>query len=357
MRVGLVLGAGGVKGGAWITGGLSALASQTGWDPASAEFIVGTSAGSMMGALLAAGVPPWFMVSHSAGEALPAIEGAPEPDESTRAAGAVFHRKQGLLPRPFGSPRLAFSTLRNPLAFTPGTVAAGWLPRGFIDTEPLRNTIRQVVPSGWTRHPNFWAVATDYQTGKRVPFGRAGSPEAELADAVAASCAVPSFFEPVVIGGREYIDGGVSSVSNLDLLRGRGLDLVICLNPMSSRAPAGSMSQRVMALWRSNMGRRLGMEARKVRESGTEVVLIQPLAEDLAAMGANWMSARGRQRVINLARQTVSRQLAAPGVAELLADLPQGDPGRTRRPRSPEQRKAILSQLLTGRGELEERPA
>jgi NTE family protein len=51
MKVGLVLGAGGVLGGAWLTGGLDALARHTGWDPASADYIVGTSAGSMMGSL------------------------------------------------------------------------------------------------------------------------------------------------------------------------------------------------------------------------------------------------------------------------------------------------------------------
>ena len=63
-----MLGAGGVMGGAWLTGGLQALATRTGWDPASADRIVGTSAGSMIGGLLSAGVPPWFMVAHSAGE-------------------------------------------------------------------------------------------------------------------------------------------------------------------------------------------------------------------------------------------------------------------------------------------------
>jgi len=55
VRVGLVLGAGGVLGGAWLTGALSALARETYWDPGSAEHVVGTSAGSMIGALVAAG--------------------------------------------------------------------------------------------------------------------------------------------------------------------------------------------------------------------------------------------------------------------------------------------------------------
>ena len=50
MKVGLVLGAGGVLGGAWLTGGLAAVADETGWDPGSADYIVGTSAGSMIGA-------------------------------------------------------------------------------------------------------------------------------------------------------------------------------------------------------------------------------------------------------------------------------------------------------------------
>ena len=70
-KVGLVLGAGGVLGGAWLVGALQALAEETGWDPGSADRIVGTSAGAMVSGLLASGVPPWVMVAHSAGDELP----------------------------------------------------------------------------------------------------------------------------------------------------------------------------------------------------------------------------------------------------------------------------------------------
>src|SRR5215216_3033232 len=100
MRIGLVLGAGGVMGGAWLTGGLHALADETGWDPASADYIVGTSAGSMMGSLLAGGVPPWFMVAHSAGEVFEGLndaEGHPAA-EANRSAGAVFKIGPGVRP-------------------------------------------------------------------------------------------------------------------------------------------------------------------------------------------------------------------------------------------------------------------
>src|SRR3954449_5164355 len=97
MKVGLVLGAGGVMGGAWLTGGLEAVATETGWDPASADVVVGTSAGSMIGALLACGVPPWFMVAHSAGQTFTGVRDASgrPAGEADRAAGAVYRLDAG----------------------------------------------------------------------------------------------------------------------------------------------------------------------------------------------------------------------------------------------------------------------
>src|SRR5947209_12884916 len=91
-RVGLVLGAGGVLGGAWLVGALHALASESGWDPGSSDYIVGTSAGSMIGALAASGVPPWFMVAHGTGESFSGLTDAQgnESAEADRSAGAGF---------------------------------------------------------------------------------------------------------------------------------------------------------------------------------------------------------------------------------------------------------------------------
>ena len=198
MRVGLVLGAGGIQGGAWLTGGLDALAEETGWDPAEADYVVGTSAGSMMGALCASGVPPWFMVAHSRGEVFEGVVGADgrPAAEADRAGGARFELQRALPPIGPGSWRLALRTLANPRRYTPATVFTGWIPRGIFSTESLKETIRRVVPSGWSPHPNLWVVACDYETGRRVPFGRAGAPEADLADAVAASCAHPRHLPP-----------------------------------------------------------------------------------------------------------------------------------------------------------------
>src|SRR5215212_7131399 len=224
MKIGLVLGAGGIQGGAWLTGGLDALAGETGWDPASADHVVGTSAGAMMGALCASGVPPWFMVAHSRGEVFPGIadaRGRPAR-EADRSGGATFRPHRGL-PRPGpGSWTLLARTLRRPDRHTPAAALSAWLPRGLISTEPLSEQIRRVVPSGWSPHPNLWIVACDYASGRRVAFGREDAPPADLADAVAASCAIPGFYRPVTIAGRRYVDGGLWSTSNLDILRNEG---------------------------------------------------------------------------------------------------------------------------------------
>src|SRR3954454_10848620 len=178
MKVGLVLGAGGVLGGAWLTGALHALAQETDWDPGSSDFIVGTSAGSMIGALAAAGVPPWFMVAHSAGETFEGLNG---PDgrrasEANRSAGAVFRLHRGLPMLGPGSLRMGLRALSAPMSHTPFQVLAGWLPQGLISNESLKETIHRVVRHGWVAHPSFWAVTTDYRSAKRVVFGREDAP-------------------------------------------------------------------------------------------------------------------------------------------------------------------------------------
>jgi len=336
MKVGLVLGAGGVKGGAWLTGGLEAIARETGWDPASADYIVGTSAGAMMGSLVASGVPPWFMVAHSAGETFEGLvdaEGNPA-SSANRSAGAVFRLDGRRFPIAPGSLELALRTAVAPHRHTPSTFGAAWLPRGMISTEPLKETIRRVVPSGWSSHPNLWIIACDYRTGRRRAFGREDAPECDLADAVAASCSIPGFYAPVTIAGRPYVDGGMYSTSNLDVLRDEELDLVICLNPTSSLHPprAWNPLDRAAQLVRDASGRRLGNETKKLRSRGIEVLLIQPTDVDRKVMGINLMSTRRRHETIETAIETVGEQLREPQNRELVADLPPGEPHKVRRP-------------------------
>jgi len=344
MKVGLVLGAGGVVGASWLIGALDALASETGWDPSCAEHIVGTSAGSVVGSLVAEGIAPEYLVAYSAGRTLDEVDdvdgrvaqlaarmgGPGKLDElAEQLGGDELHLQLALPPIGPGSWRLALSTLRHPRRHAASAVMAGWLPRGFVSTRPISDLVETFVAGEWPDHPNFWAVAADYRDGHRVAFGRDDAPRASVGQAVAASCAIPGFYHPVGVEGRRYVDGGVCSLSNLDLLAGRGLDLVVCLNPTSSLAEAmgGTPAERVGAVMRTFSGRRLGHEARKLRDEGTEVLLLQPSREDVAGMGLNLMARGRRVAVLERARKTT---------ALALRDLRGGDqllPERNRRRR------------------------
>jgi NTE family protein len=170
-----------------------------------------------------------------------------------------------------------------------------------------------------------------------VAFGRDDAPRAELADAVAASCAIPGFFRAVEISGRRYVDGGVRSASNLDVLEDVPLGLVVALNPMSSLhagAPR-TLGERFASMVRQASGRRLGSEAKRLRAAGIEVLLIQPTVHDLDAMGSNLMSRSRRHAVIETAVQTVTGHLQSSEMGERLAALPRGVPELVRRPRGP----------------------
>ena len=337
--VGLVLGAGGVLGAAWLGGALDAIARETGWDPGSADQLVGTSAGSIVGALIACGVPPWLMVAHSGEEELDGLTDATgQPvGPSGHWAGADFRLHRGRPALWPGSWRLAAGSLARPYRHAPTALLAGVLPDGLVSTEPIRDIVRGACPGPWAPHPGLCVVAVDYGSGRRVAFGRADAPAAELPDAVAASCAIPGFYRSVRIGRSRYVDGGVHSTSNLDLLADIGLDVAICLNPTSSlhaRAPR-TLGERLAMTLRQAAGRRLGEEAERVRASGTEVILIQPTVHDLDAMGTNLMSRSRRHAVLETAVQTVTEHLRESPVGERLARLPAGQPELVRRPPGP----------------------
>jgi NTE family protein len=186
------------------------------------------------------------------------------------------------------------------------------MPRGALSTQPIQDTVRHRIPAGWPAGGRLWIVACDYRTGKRVVFGRAGEPSADLPPAIAASCAIPGVYRPVEIGGRLYVDGGLYSAANLDLLIGVGVDLAVCLSPMSSPSVVPrprKLADRLQALAEQAAHRSLIAEADAVRASGTPVVLIEPGPADLAAMGLNVMNRKRGRFVFETAVRTVAEQL------------------------------------------------
>jgi NTE family protein len=307
-RVGIVLGAGGVLGGAWMAGALAALNRVTGWDPCEADCLVGTSAGAVFAALLAAGVAPERL--------LPAGRNSTQAEDrwilSELALQSSYRSKRWLPHAPLGSWRLALAgLLQAPSPWSLLQTLSGIAPAGRVSPDPIVRTVRQAVASGWTAHPDCRIVATDYVSGKRIVFGEPGAPLAGLAEAVAASCAIPGFFEPVSINGRRYVDGGLHSLCNLDLLQLSDLDLVICFSAMTSRHSQDRpppIQRAVHSLFSLAVGQ-LHREANALIDQGVDVVVIEPSAKDQTAMGANLMDARRWGAVLEVALTSVAGQL------------------------------------------------
>jgi NTE family protein len=324
-RVGLVLGAGGVVGQAYHAGVLAALEHDLGWDARTAELVVGSSAGSVTGTLLRIGVPAgdlaaWAVeapLESKEGQVLAETLGDDIPDFPGPSLRDALRRWQ--LP----SPALLGRTLRRPWAFRPSVAAMTLLPIGQVDLASHVATLEEVAGDEWP--DGLWICAARRSDGGRVVFGRPGSPRASLHQAVAASCAIPSYFQPVSIEGIRYFDGGVHSPTNADVLRHEDLDLVIVVSPMSA---ARGRCWSPDALLRLAFHRRLAGEVRKLRRSGVEVVTFEPASRSIPALGLNAMAADRADRVVRAAFLEAGRWAARPEVASLLAPLA-SRPGRT----------------------------
>jgi len=158
-------------------------------------------------------------------------------------------------------------------------------------------------------------MAVDYDSGRRVAFGRAGAPPATLPEAVVASCSIPGWYRPAVIGGRRYVDGGVHSSTSLDLLAEVDLDDVYVLAPMASYVidtPRNAYA-RLERQFRRLITIGLQLEARKVQARGIRVTVLTPGPEDLTAIGANLMDPRRRIRVLDTSLRTSAAALATLG--------------------------------------------
>ena len=149
-------------------------------------------------------------------------------------------------------------------------------------------------------------VAVDRRNGRRVVFGAPDAPHARVGEAVLASCSVPWIFAPVEIGGREYVDGGVWSPTNLDATPARRGTRVLCLNPTASLPATRSAFGALRAFSRSAaMAETLALRAR-----GATVRTIAPDARAAEAMGVNLMD-RGRVDAVLAAGYAQGKALAA----------------------------------------------
>lgn len=284
----LVLGGGGLLGEAWMMGLLSGLEAVGALDTRRFDCYVGTSAGAIVAAHLASGLPPRRPASSTT--ELPALE----PNGSGATNGAAGRAWDGRA----GEERLsaALSTALVARMATPGgaVIRAAVLRRAFDARGTLDHLRAHIAQLNLEFDGRLRVVAVDRRTGRRVVFGTATSPPAAVADAVTASCTVPWRFQPVVIGGREYVDGAVWSPTNLDAApAGAGVH-VLCLNPTANlRGTAGP----------ADLLRRVSRSAAKfetvaLQRRGAAVQMVSPDAASAAAMGVRLMDRHRTQAVL-----------------------------------------------------------
>jgi NTE family protein len=303
----LVLAGGGLVGEAWMTGVLAGIESASGVDFRACDGFVGTSAGSIVSAHLAAGRRP-RTPEFPAGD-LPDEPPDLNEDQDRALAGMLI----GGARRTLDGVGRAAATALQPFAATALMAAApgGALSRAALlsrlprETQRLDQLHANITGLGVRFDGRLRITAVDLRRGTRTVFGAPGEPFAQVADAVAASCTVPWLFAPVRIGGREYVDGGVWSPTNLDVAPGgRGTE-VLCLHPTARfRATPGSALAAVRALSRPQVA----TEVLALRRRGAHVRVIGPNDAARDAMGQNFM-APGQRRAALAAGYEQGRRL------------------------------------------------
>ncbi|MDQ1617501.1 MAG: hypothetical protein QOE19_70 [Actinomycetota bacterium] len=297
-------------GAAWSIGALCAIGEVEGFDPHAADVIVGTSAGSVLAALLGAGLTAADLRDHQRGLPLPHEVGL-DWDYDRSTGGALPTRPRlGV-----GSPALLRRTIIRPRQVPPLAVLAALAPAGTGTLAEVGRMVGSVAgEGGWVQREGVWVVAMDYDSGRRTTFGRAGAPSAMLDEAVMASCAIPGWYAPVRIGGRRYVDGGTWSTTNVDVVAADGLDEVYVLAPMAAFVDdhPHKLATRVERRVRRQVTRRLLHEAGKVTRTGTAITVLAPGPEDLAVIGANMMDPTRRLDVLETSLRTSTQALLDP---------------------------------------------
>ncbi len=268
----LVLGGGSAAGVAWELGIITGLREKN-IDVRDADLIVGTSAGSLVGAQITSGTDLERLFASQLTPIEPSRErqGASNParlEEIFRRAAAEAGPDIKAIRARIGAYALAAPT---------------------VSEAERRASIAAQLPSHTWPGTRLLIVAVDTETGEEYLMDRASG--VPLVDAVAASCAVPGIRPPVTIAGRRYMDGGMRSATNADLAKGS--DRVLILSPLGVNEEWMSITEEVATL----------------RREGSQVLVIAPDVASAAAIGPNPADPATR-RPSALAGRAQGRELA-----------------------------------------------
>jgi len=295
----LVLGGGGVLGEAWMSALLAGLEDLPHFDARQCAGFLGTSAGSIVAASLVAGLPPGARLGAA----------AERPAEAAGEVRPTLGRQLWSLAADAGGAAVSPFVTRTLTSMSAGgalmrRVALDQVPEGRRSLAALGAEVER-IGTRWDGRLRIAVV--DRRSGRRVILGAAGAPAVPVGAAVQASCAIPGVFAPVRFRGREYVDGGAWSPTNMDAAEaGRG-QRVLCLNPTGGFRPRiGSPIGVIGPVSRLAAG----AEALALQRRGARVTTVNPDERTLAVMGSNLMDPRRRTAVIG-AGLAQGRRLAA----------------------------------------------
>jgi NTE family protein len=195
----------------------------------------------------------------------------------------------------------------------------------------------------------------DLNTAERVVFGAGALASVPISDAVAASSAIPGFFDPYTIDGRDYVDGGVGFCGHADLAAEAGADVVFVVNPLVPNRPANGASMRARGVYTilEQAGRifsqnllQLGMGSLVVKYPHTEFHLLQPSRDTTLLFGPS-MGFEASRAALRFGYTSTRAWLDAQGAA-LVRSLTPASPVAVRRPPTAWPREPRLA-TATGR--------
>ena len=336
-KTALVLGGGGFTGGVYEIGALRALdLLSVNRSVNQFDVYVGTSAGSLVAALTANGVTPEQMM-RVVNNQVPTPFRDIKLDSLLRLNLAEFVAKGVRLPFFLANVTRELARAAGNLSPVDLAVAlADALPSGIYSGAGVEEYVRSVLSDpdrtdDFRLLPNeLYLAATDLDTCERIVFGAEGWDDVPISSAVRASTALPMLYKPHMVRGRELIDGGIVSTTNVDLAVEAGARFVVVVNPLvpfvndfSKEIPTllGTKVRRV-----SDMGfAKIGYQTFKLmtyqrlhemsrtwadRYPGVDIVLIEPEPDDELMFETNIMNYASRTEVARHGFQSVTLKLA-----------------------------------------------
>lgn len=268
MTKALVLGGGGPVGIAWESGLLAGLA-ENGVDLSGADFVVGTSAGSFVGAQLALGRTPAQIAAPDLAGAVAATPSTSPAPDLTMLITKMLEAASGTRPAEEVRAEIGAWALQS-ASMSEADFIARFAP-----------SLGGEADGAWPSK-SYACTSVDAADGSFMVWNKDAG--IGLARAVASSCAVPGIYPPISFRGHRYIDGGMRSATNADLAKGYGTVIVVAVT-------LRAMPSFIAEVFR----RRFEGELDALRASGSRVEVIAPDEESSAAFGLNLMDAGRRQ--------------------------------------------------------------